>query len=334
MIEVSAGIVFRPSGEILVCRRGEGRKHAHLWEFPGGKREKGETAEETLRRELMEELSLPIADVKPVYVKEAEGIRFTFLTAQTTAQPIPTEHEEVFFAHPREMLMLSFCPADVEVACRLALNDPPVRHFFWDFDGTVMDTYPLMSRSAVRAAASLGLTVTQDKALQLMKNNLTFCLETLAQEAGVSPAEMTRAFREEEERHGWEGVAPMPGMDQALRLIRERGGRHYLFTHRDRGALDMLEKTGLLDCFDDFVTREDGFARKPEPDGLLHLMQKHGLSPDQCVMIGDRPLDTASGRSAGMLSCMFDPDGRFTTDPSELYCDHALALARLFEPLT
>jgi len=230
--------------------------------------------------------------------------------------------------------MLPFCPADVEVACRLALNEPPVRHFFWDFDGTLMDTYPLMSSAAVKAAAAFGLEVSRDYALDLMKNNLTFCLETLAKEAGADPAAMARAFREEEARHGWEGIAPMPGMEEALKQLKALGGRHYLFTHRDCGAVTLLEKTGLLPFFDDFVTREDSFPRKPEPDGLLHLMHKHCLSPESCVMIGDRPLDTEAGRRASMLSCMYDPEGRFAADPSELYCDDALLLARLFAPLT
>ena len=63
MLEVSAGIVFDREGRILICKRGEGRKNAHLWEFPGGKREAGESAESCLLRELKEELSLPVSEV-------------------------------------------------------------------------------------------------------------------------------------------------------------------------------------------------------------------------------------------------------------------------------
>ena len=33
MMRVSAGIVRYPDGRILICRRGEGRKNAHLWEL-------------------------------------------------------------------------------------------------------------------------------------------------------------------------------------------------------------------------------------------------------------------------------------------------------------
>ena len=58
MMRVSAGIVRYPDGRILICRRGEGRKNAHLWEFPGGKLESGETPEHALERELNEELGI------------------------------------------------------------------------------------------------------------------------------------------------------------------------------------------------------------------------------------------------------------------------------------
>ena len=48
MMRVSAGIVRYPDERILICRRGEGRKNAHLWEFPGGKQEAGESPELSL----------------------------------------------------------------------------------------------------------------------------------------------------------------------------------------------------------------------------------------------------------------------------------------------
>ena len=98
MTEVSAGIVRDGEGRILVCRRGEGRRNAHLWEFPGGKREPGEDAAACLRRELEEELRLPITAVRPVWEAEEGGIRFTFLTAETAALPVLTEHEDARFA--------------------------------------------------------------------------------------------------------------------------------------------------------------------------------------------------------------------------------------------
>jgi 8-oxo-dGTP diphosphatase len=62
VVEVVAGVIRDARGRILLSRRTEGRDLAGLWEFPGGKREPGETPEAALSRELHEELGID-ADV-------------------------------------------------------------------------------------------------------------------------------------------------------------------------------------------------------------------------------------------------------------------------------
>lgn len=58
-IEVSAGLVFR-AGKLLITQRPANGHLGGLWEFPGGKREAGETFEQALHRELMEELGIEV----------------------------------------------------------------------------------------------------------------------------------------------------------------------------------------------------------------------------------------------------------------------------------
>lgn len=58
MVLVSACALIDPDGRILIAQRPEGKALAGLWEFPGGKVEPGETPEETLIRELKEELGV------------------------------------------------------------------------------------------------------------------------------------------------------------------------------------------------------------------------------------------------------------------------------------
>lgn len=60
IVEVVAGVIRDARGRILLARRTEGRDLAGLWEFPGGKREPGESAEAALQRELHEELGIDI----------------------------------------------------------------------------------------------------------------------------------------------------------------------------------------------------------------------------------------------------------------------------------
>ena len=57
-IEVVAGLITDARSRVLLARRTEGRDLAGLWEFPGGKREPGESREGALARELHEELGI------------------------------------------------------------------------------------------------------------------------------------------------------------------------------------------------------------------------------------------------------------------------------------
>ena len=60
-IQVAAAVICC-DGRYLITRRKPGTHLEGLWEFPGGKRERGETLEDCLRRELREELAVRISE--------------------------------------------------------------------------------------------------------------------------------------------------------------------------------------------------------------------------------------------------------------------------------
>lgn len=332
MIRVSAGIIRRADGRYLICRRGHGRNHAGLWEFPGGKQEAGESPEACLLRELQEELSLPITAPRVVKTQEHGGILFDFVACETTGEPTLTEHTAFAWVTARQMLQYTFCPADTEVARQTALNAPKLTAFFWDFDGTLMDSYPSLVRVMLDAGKRIGVALDPARVLDLMKDNLRHAIRVIGEENGMSFEAFNAIFREEEKSITPDEVIPLPGIPETLRTLKARGGRHFLLTHRDNAAWVHLAHWGLAELFDGGVTLEDGFPRKPHPESLAYLMNRYDVKPAEAIMIGDRPLDTGCGRNAGALSCLIDVDGRFPKEPAELRTADAQQLLALLTP--
>lgn len=59
------GVLMDGEGRFLLTSRPEGKVYAGYWEFPGGKVEPGETVEQALRRELIEEIGVTVGPVEP-----------------------------------------------------------------------------------------------------------------------------------------------------------------------------------------------------------------------------------------------------------------------------
>ena len=60
LVLVAACALIDPDGRVLIAQRPEGKVMAGLWEFPGGKVEAGEQPEQSLIRELREELGIAV----------------------------------------------------------------------------------------------------------------------------------------------------------------------------------------------------------------------------------------------------------------------------------
>ncbi len=125
MVQVSAAIIKNSVGEILICRRGPGGECAYLWEFPGGKREKGETAAECLVRECWEELGVAI-EVEELYqaidfAYVSGVIHFNFFTARITqGEPQAKVHTSLAWVAPTDLKQYAFCPADEDLIAKLS----------------------------------------------------------------------------------------------------------------------------------------------------------------------------------------------------------------------
>lgn len=124
MTKQVAAAIIRKDGKILICRRSAGGSCANLWEFPGGKREKGETLRECLARECMEELGTAV-EVGRLYEKarhtypEATVELFFFLAEITGGTLQMHVHTDYRWIRREELSEYEFCPADKALTARI-----------------------------------------------------------------------------------------------------------------------------------------------------------------------------------------------------------------------
>ena len=188
-------------------------------------------------------------------------------------------------------------------------------HFFWDFDGTLFDSYPHTLRCCWDAMEEAGLTEGWDRESVLRWLLVTF--GAMKREVGM-PDDVYERFLERTHRMGEDEVeprvVPFPDAREVLAAIVKNGGRNYLYTHRNETAMRYLEDAGFTELFADFVTAEEGFPSKPAPDAVLALIARNGLDPADCIMVGDREIDGMSGKNAGIAGALVNyppalPDG-------------------------
>lgn len=127
-IHVVAGVIRDARGRILLTRRTETRDMPGLWEFPGGKREAGESSEQALARELHEELGIEaevgewLMEVPQRYPDKRLRLEVRMIAAWK-GQPRGREGQALTWVPPERLSRYSMPPADVPVVAALRQPD-------------------------------------------------------------------------------------------------------------------------------------------------------------------------------------------------------------------
>ncbi len=123
-IPVTAAVILDDSGRVLVAQR-RGDDGSCKWEFPGGKLRIGESPEECLRRELLEELGIEaeVGDVIHVIhepLREGDWLLLiAYLCTWRRGVPELREHKDCKWVEPGELLQMDLLDADKKVAAKL-----------------------------------------------------------------------------------------------------------------------------------------------------------------------------------------------------------------------
>lgn len=123
VLEVSAAVIVEGDC-VLLARRAMGKREAGKWEFPGGKRENGETLKACLKRELQEELGVNACVGKEIirteYSYPHSLVRLiAFQTVLEGPPVLSSDHDRLAWVPLTQILLLDLSPADLSIARHL-----------------------------------------------------------------------------------------------------------------------------------------------------------------------------------------------------------------------
>ncbi|WP_367209128.1 (deoxy)nucleoside triphosphate pyrophosphohydrolase [Sphingobacterium sp. R2] len=121
--KVVCGIIFKDD-LVLICRRKPEKSLGGYWEFPGGKVEDGESYEESLLRELIEELNLKVEIIEHFFdiVHHYDNGAIELISFICKTQSIATEstdHDLLEWVEVDDLLNWKLAPADIPIAKEL-----------------------------------------------------------------------------------------------------------------------------------------------------------------------------------------------------------------------
>lgn len=127
----AAGVIWR-QGKVLVARRPRHKLLGGLWEFPGGKAEGDESIDQTLKRELREELDVEVIIKEPIGQFSHAYTHFrievvAFACRLAKGEPKPLEHTQLAWRRPAELARLPMGKIDRSIAQALRRRTSPGR---------------------------------------------------------------------------------------------------------------------------------------------------------------------------------------------------------------
>jgi len=181
-----------------------------------------------------------------------------------------------------------------------------IRHLIWDVDGTLFDTYPAFLRAFSQALESLGHPTSEEQIEPLARVSLPHCAEVMAGKYNLGTDETLERFLHFYRMIPQLEQPPFPGVRKLCELVMTSGGMNVIVTHRRHSTTqELLEVHGLGNLFSGIAGGDDGFEKKPHPAAFLAMMAQHGLAAAETATIGDREIDMAAGRAAGITTCLF-----------------------------
>lgn len=205
---------------------------------------------------------------------------------------------------------------------------------FFDFDGTLADTIPLIVASFQHTVRDvLGEEVPEGEARSWIGRTLS---DIFGERNPEQADHLVQTYRTWNLAHHDELIRAVDGVPEMLDALVDAGSRLAVVSSKSaRTVRRGLEAVGLRHDFEAVVGLEATTRHKPHPDPLLHAARALSIDPAECAYVGDTAVDVRAAQAAGMRPISVTWGAGTTTELRAAGPDVVTTTAReLFRALT
>lgn len=181
-----------------------------------------------------------------------------------------------------------------------------MRGCIFDLDGTLTNTLESLTYSVNLTLKEMELpSITTDQcrkfvgdgARKLIERTLEACGDRSLSRLDEGMEIYGRIFHDNCTYH----VTPYDGVMEMLADLKSMGMRLAVLSNKPHGqAVDVVRQIFGDGVFDFVQGQSEELPRKPDPAGVLYLLDKMGIKKEECVYVGDSEVDVATAKAAGV----------------------------------
>lgn len=182
----------------------------------------------------------------------------------------------------------------------------------FDLDGTLLDSVPDLAAAADQAVQSLGFPlVTEEQVRDWVGNGADVLIgRALSQNIKVDESldadvlKQARVRFDEFYHQGGHQLSHLySNVTSTLQALHQAGYKMAIVTNKPSAFVpDILQQHGIAELFVDVIGGDDFPNKKPDPMALNWLLDKHQVSAQQMLMVGDSKNDVLAAQNAGCHS--------------------------------
>lgn len=179
----------------------------------------------------------------------------------------------------------------------------------WDLDGTLLDSYDVIVESLRLTMLESGVHLRYEDIRQhAIAYSVSSFIRKVSEEYGISADHLKQRYAQISGSRYLQ-IKKMKNAKEILTKLQNDGVENFVFTHRGRTTIPVLDHLGFTDFFREILTSQSGFPRKPAPDAICYLIDKYGLDHSQTYYVGDRSLDMECAKNACICGILYLPEG-------------------------